>query len=282
MTVEVRTPERLSQPPVWPGAWSSSLVAVVGLGVSDQRRAPLIWGGALGAMGALMAAMWPSIEDSIGDLMRSYPDSLKDAFGIGQLDTVEEYIDAEMLSLIVPLAMAFFAIRSAIRLTVTAEDRRYLDTLLALPLSRQVLAIGSYIATGVVVAGILIVSALLTWIAGTLAGTGISAGTLAVGFANVWPLAMLFAGLAVLVAGFVRRPGIVTGFPMGAVVATYLLDLLGKMTPAMEGARSLSVFRYYGSAIQDGLDVSHATGLVLTGGVLAAIGALLFDRRDLA
>jgi hypothetical protein len=37
----------------------------------------------------------------------------------------------------------------------------------------------------------------------------------------------------------------------------YVIDLLGKLAPAIEPLRAVSAFRYYGSAIQDGIDVSH-------------------------
>src|SRR5512144_1935960 len=101
--------------------------AVVRQGLRDHHRAPLIWGGSLGAMSALMAAIWPSIEDSMDKLMESYPQSLKDAFGIVGMSTVEEYVDAEMLSLIVPLAVAFLAVRVVTRAVSSAEERSYLD-----------------------------------------------------------------------------------------------------------------------------------------------------------
>jgi ABC-2 type transport system permease protein len=146
-------------------------------------------------MGALMAAMWPSIHNSIAQLIQNYPKGLKQAFGIEQLDTVEKYIDAEMLSLIVPLALAFFAVRCVTRHTVGAEERGHLDTLLALPLSRRVLVASSFLVTGLVLGAILTVMFALTWAVGTIVGAGISAGTLAAGVANVWPLAMPFAGL---------------------------------------------------------------------------------------
>jgi ABC-2 type transport system permease protein len=249
-------------------------------GLLDQAHAPLTWGGALGAMGALVAAIWPSIEGSVDELMQSYPDSLKDAFNIAQLDTVEKYVDAEMLSLIVPLAVAFFAVRCIVRATVGAEERGYLDTLLSLPLSRRVLVAGSFIVTALAGGAILAVVWALTWLAGTIAGTGISAGTLAAGVFNVWPLAMAFAGLAALAAGALRHPGAVTAVGAGTLVAMYLVDVLGKLSDPLEPLRVVSAFRWYGSAIQDGVDWSHAAGLTLAGVVLAAAGAVLLERRD--
>ena len=108
-----------------------ALRAVVRRGLRDNRRAPLAWGGSLGLMGGLMAALWPAIEDSMDELMESYPPALKDAFNITELNSVEAYVDGEMLSFIVPLAIAFLAVRCATRAISTAEERGFLDAVLA-------------------------------------------------------------------------------------------------------------------------------------------------------
>ena len=256
-------------------------VELVRDGLRVQRRAPLTWGGGLGAMSALMAAIWPSIADSMQRVVRSYPQGLKEAFGIQALDTVEQYIDAEMLSLIVPLVLAFFAVRCATRPTLGAEDRGELDTLLSLPISRSALALAGYAVAGVVLAEILTVIWVLTVVVAAIVGAGLSAATLAVGLANVWPLAMAFAGLAVFIAGLVRGQATVTALATATLVAMYLFDLVGKLAGGLAPLRSASAFRYYGSAIQDGIDGSHVVGLSLAGVVLALAGAVRFDRRDL-
>ena len=273
-------PAPVAPPVAAPPPTRRSLWALMRRGLSDQARAPLTWGGGLGAMGALMAALWPSIEDSMEELMRSYPEGLKQAFGIEDLNSVERYVDAEMLSLIVPLAAAFFVVRCISRATVGAEDRGHLDTLLSLPVSRRVLVAASFGVAGIALAAILAVFWALTWLAGTIAGTGISATTLGAGALNVWPIAMAFGGLATLLAGVAHRPAIVTGIASGAVVAMYVVDLVGKLSEPLEPVRAVSAFRYYGSAVQDGFDFSHAVALTLAGVALAVVGALLFERRD--
>jgi ABC-2 type transport system permease protein len=232
-------------------------------------------------MSALMTAIWPSIEDSMSELVKSYPDGMMKAFGITRLDSVERYIDVEMLSIIVPLGIAFFAVRCATRWTVGAEERGHLDTLLSLPLSRRVVVFGSALVTAVLVAATLALMGTMTWVAGTIAGTGISASALAAGFGNVWPLAMVFAGLATFFAGISSRPAVVSALAGGTLVAMYVIDLAGKLSEAMEPLRAVSAFRYYGSAIQQGFDLSHAIGLTLVAIVLTTAGAVLFDRRDL-
>lgn len=273
--VPVAAPVARRPPPAW-----RSFVAVVRGELRAQRLAPLTWGLGLGSMTALMAGIWPSIEGNMQELMRNYPPALKEAFGISEMSSVEQYVDAEMLSLIVPLALAFFVIRRMASALAGAEERGHLDALLSLPLSRRVLVAGAFTATAITTAAILAVIWALTWVTGTIFGTDISAVVLGRGMANVWPLAMAFGGLAVLAAGVLHRSAVVTAIAAGTLVAMYVIDLVGKLAEPLEPARTISAFRYYGSAIQNGLDVSHVCGLTLIAVLLATAGALLFDRRD--
>ena len=256
------------------------LRSVVRQGLRENRRAPLWWGGSLGAMSAMMAALWPAISGSMDQLMKSYPAGLKEAFNIADLNSVEAYVDAEMLSLIVPLAIAFLAVRIAARAIVGAEEHGYLDTLLAAPLPRRSLVAGALIVAAIVVAEVLAVITALTWIAGWIAGADPSLVVLGRGYANVWPLAMLFGGLALLAAGVLHRAAAVTAVAVGTLGAMYVVDLVGKLADPMEPLRVVSAFKYYGSAVRDGIDPLAFAGLALAGAVLAAAGALLFDRRD--
>ena len=104
-----------------------------------------------------MAAIWPSIEGSMDELMDSYPPELKEAFNIRELTTVEAYIDAEMLSFIVPFALAFLAVRVIVRLVSGAEERGYLDIVLTAPVARRVLVAGAVAVAAIVVAVVLAV-----------------------------------------------------------------------------------------------------------------------------
>jgi ABC-2 type transport system permease protein len=234
----------------------------------------------LGAMSALMAAIWPSVEGTIGDALENYPEGLKEAFNIREITTVEAYIDAEMMSLIVPLAVAFLAIRIVTRAVPGAEEQRYLDTLLAAPVPRPALLAGAFVVAATVTAVVLAVSTLLTWIVAVLVGTDASLLILARGAANVWPLAMLFAGIAALAAGLLHRSAPVTAIATGTLVGMYVIDLVGKLADELEPLRYVSAFRYYGSAIQDGIDPLAFAALALAGMALAAAGALMLQRRD--
>ena len=282
MTTRTATvpPAHATQPERVPPPRLATVRALVVRGLRDNRRAWLSWGVPLGAFCMLIVAVWPSIEDSIGQALEGYPEALKQAFNIERLDTAEAYLDAEMFSLIVPLALAFFAVRCAIRPLVTAEEQRHLDTVLATPLSRRVLAGASFGVTAVSLASILVVIWALTMLAGVLVGVDLSPASVAAGVAGVWPISLFFAGLAILLAGLMHRAAPVTAIAAGTLAAMYVVDLVGKISEPLEPLRYASAFRYYGSAIQDGIDPAAFVGLVVVGAALAACGAELFERRD--
>jgi ABC-2 type transport system permease protein len=276
-TLRGRAPARGAPTP----APAQLLRALVGRGLRDHARAPFTWGLPLGAMAALIVAIWPSIEDSISDAVGSYPEPLKEAFGIGELNDVEAYLQAEMLSLIVPLVLGFFAVRAAARALAGAEERGYLDVVLAAPVSRTLLVAGTFAAIALALIPILLVIAACAWAAGLLAGTDLSLPATVAGLANVWPLALFFAGAALLAAGLTRGSARVTALAAGTLVAMYLIDVLGKISEPIEPIRVVSAFRYYGAAIEDGIDPLAFAGLALAGMLLAAAGAIAFQRRDL-
>jgi ABC-2 type transport system permease protein len=248
----------------------------------DRRRALLAWGLPIGLMSAFIVAIFPSVEDALGKAIRDYPTELKEAFGIGELATVEQYLEAEMLSLIVPLAVGYLAARSvASGLSGAAESGR-LDVLLSAPISRHRLVGASFAATAVELASVLVVSLLLTMLGSWLAGAGLAFGPALAGFANVWPLALLFAGLGIVVTGFSLRTSVVTGSVAGVLVAMYVTDLIGRLDAGLDWIRYGSVFKYYGNAIENGIDPVAFVGVTAAAVALAALGARLFERRDLA
>ena len=60
-----------------------------------------------------------------------------------------------------------------------------------------------------------------------------------------------------------------------------MVDLVGRLDPSLDWIRYVSVFRYYGSAIQNGIDSLAFAGVVIAATLLAGAGSLLFERRDL-
>ncbi len=250
--------------------------------LSDRRRSLLAWGVPLGLWSAFIVMIFPSVEGALSKAVRNYPSALKEAFGIGELTSVEQYLHAELLSLIVPLAIGYLAVRAvASGLTGAAESGR-LDVLLSAPVSRPRLAAASFAAAAVEVSAVLLITVLLTGLGSLLAGAHLSLGSAIAGYANVLPLALVFAGLGIVATGFSLRTSVVTGSVAGVLVTMYVIDLVGRLDTDLSGIRYLSVFRYYGNAIEEGIDPVAFAGVTAVAIALAVLGAWLFNRRDLA
>jgi ABC-2 type transport system permease protein len=256
--------------------------ALIGAHLSDRRRSLLAWGLPLGLWSAFVVLIFPSVEDALSKAIKGYPPALKEAFGIGELTSVEQYLHAEMLSLIVPLALGYLAVRAvASGLSGAAESGR-LDVLLSAPVSRPRLAAAGFLATAVELAVVLVITVLITGLGSVVSGADLSFGSAVAGYANVWPLALVFAALGIVATGFSLRTSVVTGSVAGVLVSMYVLDLIGRLDPDLSGLRYASVFKYYGNAIENGIDPVAFVGVTAFAVALAALGAWLFDRRDLA
>ncbi len=269
-------PSRCPAPPE-----PQSVHALVRQGLRDGRRGLIIWGLSFGALGAFMAAIYPSIQHSVDQLVKNYPSGLKEAFGVQSINTVEGYIHAEMFSLIVPLAMGFFAIRSIAGATVGAEERGYLDTTLSLPVSRRALMAAAYAVSAIGAVVILLVTGLLTFVVGRIAGTDISLGLVMAGVMGVWPLCLFFGGICALACGVLHHTRTVVGLSLGLLVAMYAIDLAGRLAHSLEPIRWASAFRYYGAPMRDGIDPVSFIGLAAVGTLIAIAGAYLLERRDI-
>jgi ABC-2 type transport system permease protein len=259
----------------------AALVALLRRGLRDNARAALLWGGGLGLMSAFEVALYPSISTSLGKAVEGYPAGVKDAFGITDLGTVEAYLHAEMFSLVLPLALAYCAMRWVAAAIAGAEEKGHLDTLLATPVARRTLAASAFLTVALATAAVLLVTGALTTVAGAIAGDAVPVGRLAAGLAGVWALALFFGGAATLASGLVHRAGLALGTVGGLLGAMYVLDLVGKLSAPLHGVRWASAFRYYGAPLQDGLDIAGFALLVAVGVLLAAAGAACFERRDI-
>lgn len=248
----------------------------------ERRRSLLSWGLPIGLWSAFVVAIYPSVEEALSKAVASYPEALKQAFGLAELTSVEQYLNAEMLSLIVPLAVGYLAVRSvASGLSGAAESGR-LDVLLSAPVSRRRLVASGFSAAALELAAVLVVGLLITMLGSLVSGAGLSFTRALAGFANVWPLALLFAGLGIVVTGWSLRTAVVTGSVAGILVAMYVADLVGRLDSSLDWIRYGSVFRYYGRAIEEGIDPLAFVGVTAVAVAVAALGALLFDRRDLS
>ena len=251
-----------------------------------RRRAPVTWGLPLGLMAAMIVAVFPSIRDSaqLDELIKAYPDALKEAFGISDasFSSISGYLAAEIFSMIAPFTAVAFMIHVVATGVSAAERRGVLDVLLSAPVRRRQLVAGHLVGGAVALLGISVAVGLVTQAAALVSGVDLPVGDTLAGVLNLWPLGLFAGGVAALLGGIWRRPAPVAGGAAGVLVAMYLVEVLGKLSGTFAKLDGFSAFHYYGSAIEDGLDPAACAILIGAGLLLAAIGCVLFERRDVA
>jgi beta-exotoxin I transport system permease protein len=260
-----------------------TLLALVGHTVRMQRRSAIIWGVALGLYSAAMAASFTTFSgnaEEMNQLLKAYPQELLDAFGIESLADVENYLNSQVF-LLAPLALAFFPILTAAGAIAGAEERGTIDVLLGNPIPRWQLVVGSFAATALSLLVILAITGLLTWGTAVLMDVDLSLESTAAAVLNMWPVCLFFGGLAMLCSAFFHRRALAIAIPAFLLFAMYLVDTIGRASEDLEDLRPASVFYYYGSAIEDGIDWVNFGGVTLVAFVFVLLAVLTFQRRDI-
>jgi ABC-2 type transport system permease protein len=245
-------------------------------------RALLIWGVILGGLGALYVGLYPSMSQLLEDYIKNAPPDMRQYFGDLQGPiSIEEWLDTEFLSGLVPVALPFLVIIIGARAIAGNEERKRLDLLLGTPLRRSQLDVGAMGTMALSLAGVLALTWLLTYVAALAAGVGLPPGRLAAALATLWPLCLVFGSLALLLSAVVRRSALAIVIPALILVGMYVIDSLAQVSKSMEPLKMLSLFHHLGRPLEGSFPWT-AVLLMLAGTcMLAGLGIWAFSRRDI-
>ena len=253
----------------------------------DHRRGIVGWSIGVAVYAVMICAIWPTIRDSPSLLaaMKDYPEALKEVFGgdAAGFATAAGYLNAELFSMMVPLFLAVFAIGFAAGTTGGDEERGLLDLVLSHPVPRGRVVAEKVAALTVGVVAISGVTAVAMIVAGAVVDLGIPAGNVVAACAG--------AGLVGLVAGsFALSVGLAHGTRGTAIGAAsvvlglaYLLQILSGFVDGFRPFRWVSPLYVADSTapLATGWPVGRYLALLVVSGVLVALGAAAFTRRDL-
>lgn len=247
----------------------------------SRWRSLTIWGVALGAMGALYVVLFPSMSTFMQEYLEQAPESLKGFLGELQGPmTIEQWLGVEYLSLLIPVVLPFAVMIMGARAIAGREERKTLDLLLSNPLPRRDVVAGTVLTMAIVLAGVLAITWMLTYIAVPLAGVDLSPARLAYSLVALWPLCLLFGVLALLLSAWVRRSAFAITIPAVILLAMYLAEVLGQAAKSMEPYRVVSLFYHVGNPVEG--DFPWTAVLLMLAGVCILTGAAVavFQRRD--
>lgn len=268
-------------------ASGGTLLALVRHTFRQQLRSVIVWGLALGLLSVITVASFPALEEqapAINELIESYPPEMRELFGAGEgtdLTTIEGFLASQVFSFMAPLALAFFPILAAANAIAGAEDRGTIDVLLGNPIPRWQLVWSSFAATALSLICVLAILGLATWVPAVLLDVELPLSRTADAVLNMWPLCAFFGGLAMLCSALFHRRLLAIAIPGAVLVASYFVNALGNTVEALEGARPLTAFYHYGSAIEDGIAWTSFAGMTLVALLLVFLASLAFSRRDI-
>jgi ABC-2 type transport system permease protein len=98
---------------------------------------------------------------------------------------------------------------------------------------------------------------------------------------NLWPICIMFGAVALLCSALFHRRGLAIAIPAFLLFGMYLMDTIGRASEDLEDWRPVSVFYYYGSAIENGIDWMHFGSITLVALGLSLLAALAFRQRDI-
>jgi len=260
-----------------------TLFALVSHTVRMQLRGVIIWGAALGLYSAAMVASFTAIEGSaaqLNQLMEAYPKGMLEAFGVTDLGDPANYLHSQVFGL-APLALSFFPILALANAIAGAEERGTIDVLLGNPLPRWQLIAGNFIAVSISLLEICAVVGLLTWGTAVLTDVELSPREVADAVLNLWPTCSMFGSVALLCSALFHRRSLAIAVPAFLLFGTYLIDTIGRASNDLEDWRPVSVFYYYGSAIENGIDWIHFGTITIIALALVLLAALVFKQRDI-
>lgn len=252
----------------------------------DLRWTVAAWCGGLAFIAAINVLFFPSLErmEGLVDFLERLPPVIKAVIGdVAAMTRLEGFLHAKLFDPL-PLLLAVFGVSHGARLLAGELEHKHVDLLLARPVRRWHVVLAKFLALATGVAAIALSTALATWACARVIGADTPTARLVLGVLKALPLSWLFAAMATFASAWVSHPR-PAAFGTGAVVvASYVLETLRLVSPALSGWRPVSLFAHHKAAypLAGAPDPRSAVLLLGIAVVFAAGAAAVWERRDLA
>jgi ABC-2 type transport system permease protein len=266
----------------------------------DRTRAPLTVArfegeqriritGILAVVFSLFAALFLWVAPDIvaagvyEDLFDSMPPALTALFGFESLGSLEGFVAGEYYTLVVVVGLGGYLAYSAAGSVAGDLESERMDTVLAAPVSRTSVLLGTYLSLLVPIVVLNVVVPLVLYVGSVLVDDPISLAdlialhVLAIPYLLCWGAFGLFAGVVV------RRGRLAGRVVIAVVLGTWLVESVVVETD-YEWLGGLAPMRYFepSAVLVDGsYDVAGAALLLAVAAVLVGASLLAFQRRDL-
>lgn len=243
-----------------------------------EWRTTAIWAIGLCLYAGLIVAIFPSVRDAVD--IGAIPPNLRKAFNLNDFTQLANFLSSQLLGVILPLLVPFFAMIKLSNVVAGAEEQGRMDILLGNPIPRWQVLLAPWITIVACLAFIVAAIGATVWAVATALDLALTFSQAMQASLMLWPTATAFGSLALLSSTCVRQRSTALLIPSAAVFVMYLANVIGRLAPDVSWVRYFSAYNYYGTAITDGIWWSGVAVLTSASLLLLAGAIARFDRRD--
>jgi len=268
------------------------MLAFIWRTIKDRKYPVIVY--IIAAVGFLemYIALFPSLQkqsQEMAKLLETYPDSLWAAFNIDKasltFDKLGPYLAMEQFNFIWPILAVIFAIGFAGYALANEVEKGTIEQLLSLPLSREKVFFGRYLA-GLFNLGLFTAVSVMAII--PLAGLhDIAVNAKGIGMLAVLSLLFVWAiySLSFMASSFFSEKSKVSFFGGGLLILMYVLNIVASLKDNLSFLKYFSLFYYYNpaQAIEKATFVNNS--LIVFFGIIAistVLALLWYKGRDIA
>ncbi len=258
---------------------------LVGGPFRSSWRAGLGWSVILVLLVVSTVAFWPAFKGTtaLNAALQVLPPAMLQAFGLGDFASPAGYLRGGLYEIIVPLLFAAAGVMFANSATAVEEDAGRLELVLAQPITRHAFLVARCVAVlgWIVVLGLVVLVSQLA--SDAIVDLEIADARIVSTTVLCALLGAFYAGIAIAIAGFTARPGVVLAVGLGLTIVGYLVSALFQLSDVLAPWRRLSPWEWAlgGDPLVNPAEPWRYLALAVPAVVLAVVGIVAFARRDI-
>ena len=248
------------------------------------------WSIAILGITAFSLAVYPSVREAseFNDFIDGLPVAMQQSLGLdsGVLFTsAPGYLQSRLFASFLPVLAVVFAVSMGTRALGTSEEEGSLELLLTNPISRRRVLLERAGAMAVIILAFGVVSAAAVLAMAPLFGAldGVDIAGLFGACAGVTALALLHGSAAFAAGAVWGRRGRSIAVGAGVAVGGYVIQVVAAAAEVVRPLRWLSPWHWLlaHNMLVDGVDWLALALPLAVAAVMVAVGAVVFERRDL-
>ncbi len=254
-------------------------------------RTMLFWGIGIGLIAVMNVMAVPDVKglQATAEAISKLPPFVVQMVGGGDLAFLASpagYLNNQYYAIVLVI-FGVYAIIAGLNITANEEDKRILDVLLSMPVPRWRIILEKFLAYGVMIAGIIVISTAALFISiQTTPESAVPNTTLIEASISILPGALTVLAFTALIATLVRRRNRAASIAVVFLIGSWFIDILGRTvsTSFMNNARVISFYAYYDTAsvMQHGLSLVNIA-VPLAAAILMVAGSVwAFQRRNIS